>query len=305
MSTLSPASFRLIHHTDDLAGANDHFGALLYHADGRLAVHDGSRTWLYTGSLVEGRWVSYVRELDLEGFRCAEKRLVLTAHDDDDWATIHLVLEISPTLYVAFYSTGPAMRAAVAAAPDQVFHPVSGFRVSATEPWEKDCNLESDGGFVLVHEDDRELTGWVLYDTLGKETAGANGWLLVRIDKTEGSVSALRKHPGNPLPLHLPGRLAARTGGNLASDLRLAGKRALFFLSKPDLSTYRFAVALSDDPLFVSPVQVLEFADVLGREQVVEKFQAFERNGLLHLVYEVGPPGERHWRTGLRAYRVG
>jgi hypothetical protein len=112
------------------------------------------------------------------------------------------------------------------------------------------------------------------------------------------------KHPANPLGLLLPGRLAARTGGNLSSDVRIAGGRALFYLSKPDLTTYRFAVALSDDPLFRTIAENVEFDGVLGREQVVEKFEAFMWKGLLHLVYEVGPPGERLWRTGIRRYRV-
>ena len=56
----------LLFHTDDLAGVNDHFGCLLFHPDGVLAERAGSRTWLYTGSLENERWVTYARELDLD-----------------------------------------------------------------------------------------------------------------------------------------------------------------------------------------------------------------------------------------------
>jgi hypothetical protein len=294
----------LVDHHDDIAGANDHFGSLLFDTAGRLCVHAGSRTWLYTGSLLDGRWVSFARELDLDTLACGEKRLCLVAHDDDDWATIHLVVRVGDSLLVAFYSTGATMRAAVAEAPDGPFRAVPGFAVGATEPWERDTTVESDGGFHLVSEDEREVVGWVLYDTLAADTGGHNGWALVRVGKASRDVSFVRKHPANPVGLLLPGRLAARTGGNLASDLRIQGMRALFYLSKPDAVTYRFAVALSRNPLFDPIAANVEFDGVLGREQVVEKFEAFGWKGLLHLMYEVGPPGERLWRTGLRRYRI-
>lgn len=295
---------RLLHHTDNLAGTNDHFGSLLFRPDGSLALQDERRTWLYTGSLEEERWVSYTRWLDVDTLATGAKTRVLVAHDDDDWATIHLVLAVTERLYVAFYSTGPALRAAVAERPDGAFRPVPGFRVVASDPWEMGCTIESDGGFHAVTENDHELVGWVLYDTLRPDTGGRNGWVLVRIDKTARAVTLIGKHPVNPLPHLLPGRLAARTGSNLASDVRVQGRRALWYLSKRDAATYHIGVALSDDPLFTSLTDNLELDGVLGAEQVIEKFQVFERGGCLNLIYEVGPAGERRWRTGLRRYRL-
>jgi len=220
----------LIDHHDDIAGLNDHFGTLLFDTAGRLSVHAGSRTWLHTGSLVDGRWLSFARELDLDTLAAGETRISLVAHDDDDWATIHLVLRVSETLFVAFYSTGTAVRAAVADEPAGPFRAVPGFAVRATEPWEIGATIESDGGFRAVSEDPRQLVGWVLHDTLAEGTAGHNGWALVRIDKAARTVELVGKHPATPLGLLLPGRLDARTGGNLSSDVRIAGRRALFYL---------------------------------------------------------------------------
>ena len=296
--------FELLFHTDDLAGANDHFGCLLFHPRGALAEHAGSRTWLYTGSLENDRWVTYARELDLDTLECGPKRLALEAHDDDDWATIHLVLQVRPDFFVAFYSTGRAVRAAVAAAAGGPFHAAPGFRVEARDAWELGATIESDGGFVLASEEPGAFTGWVLYDTLQPDTAGRNGWVMVRVDTVQGAVTELQRHPSNPLPLLLPGRLAARTGGNLASDVRIGGYPALFYLSKRDAVTYHLGLALADDPLFTTIALNLEIDGPRGREQVIEKFQAFSRGGSVSVIYEVGPPNERRWRTGLRRYRV-
>jgi hypothetical protein len=297
--------FELLYRTDDLAGANDHFGCLLFHPGGTLAEHAGSRTWLYTGSLENERWVTYARELNVDTLECGPKRLALLAHDADDWATIHLVLQVRPDFFIAFYSTGRAMRAAVAAEPGGPFRAVPGFLVEARDAWETGATIESDGGFVRVSEAQGELTGWVLYDTLQPDTAGLNGWVLVRVDTGRGTVTELQRHPSNPLPLLLPGRLGARTGGNLASDLRIGGRRALFYLSKRNAQTYHLGLALADDPLFTKIDLNLEVDGVRGGEQVIEKFQAYSRGNSVTVIYEVGQPGEKKWRTGLRRYRVG
>jgi hypothetical protein len=304
MGPTAAPRFELLFHSDDVAGANDHFGCLLFHLGGELAEHAGSRTWLYTGSLENDRWVSYAREFDLDTLECGPRQPALQAHDDDDWATIHLVLQVRRDFYVAFYSTGRAMRAAVAEAPCGPFRAVPGFRVDARDPWELGATIESDGGFVLAGRDPAGFAGWVLYDTLQPDTAGRNGWVLVRVDTDRGRVTEIRRHPANPLPLLLPGRLAARTGGNLASDITIRGYGALFYLSKRDALTYHLGLALSDDRLFATIAGNIEVDGVRGGEQVIEKFQAFTRAGSLSVMYEVGPPNEKRWRTGLRRYRV-
>jgi hypothetical protein len=60
-------------------------------------------------------------------------------------------------------------------------------------------------------------------------TAGQLGWAKVRIDKRVVNVELLEKHPRNPLPMLPKNHIAARCGGNLATNIRLGGQYAFFF----------------------------------------------------------------------------
>lgn len=292
-------------HKDSLTGPNDHFGCLLFDSSGALVKHAENKTWLYTGGLVDGQWNSFVREFDLASLRVGPRRLVLSPPKDKPkrWATIHLVVKAADDLFVAFYSTGGYVKAAVSRAPDGPFEVDQHFALTSSQEWEKGCSLESDGGLVAICDNERELRLWKLYDTLGPGTSGQNGWAEVRIDKQTRQVTMMRKHPQNPLPLLLPGHLAARTGGNLDAHVKLGGKHALFYLSKKDNRTYRMAVALSKDPLFCEVDANYELEGPLGDEAVIEKFQFFRHSEFLFVIYDTGHKNG-DWRTGLRKYRV-
>ncbi|REJ90557.1 MAG: hypothetical protein DWQ34_17065 [Planctomycetota bacterium] len=304
-ATLTIGTVRLerIEHHDRLTGEKDHFGNLLFDTDGKLVRHDGHKTWMYTGALQEGKWTSYAREFDLDTLEVAERSQVLMPIEGDKWASIHLVIRVAEDFYLAFYSTGRVIRAAVADRPDAVLTPDPDFEIAPSQDWEKGCSLESDGGFVKIDENEDALKIWMLYDTLCAGSAGRNGWAEVHVDKRTRRVSLAGKHPDNPIDLLLPDRLAARTGGNLDSSVRFGEKYALFYLSKPDVRTYRMSVALSDDPLFQEIDENVELAGPRGRERVIEKFQFYEHKGDLFVIYEVSDAAG-DWQTGLRRYRV-
>ena len=72
-----------------------------------------------------------------------------------------------------------------------------------------------------------------MYDTLCAGSSGLIGWAKVSIDKIGRTVHLIARDPANPRNFSLPGRVAARTGGNLASDVTFGGLPAIFYLSKP------------------------------------------------------------------------
>lgn len=297
--------FSLVEHRDQLTGPNDHLGSLLFDTSGRIVMHDNRVTWMYTGGLVDGKWVSFVRGFELISLTPATRRIILTPQADEKWSTIHLVIRVAEDFYVAFYSTGSIVRAAVSKRPDSGFAAATGFEIAPSQDWERGCSLESDPGFVPIHENAEEFRLWVLYDTLGPQSHGHNGWADVRIDKRRRTVSLEGKHPQNPLALKLANRATARTGGNLEGQFRLANQHYLMaYLSKPDDRTYRLAFATSPDPLFQRIDENLEVAGPLGEESVIEKFHWFIDNHELVLFYEYANR-ENDWRTAMRRYRLG
>ena len=112
----------------------------------------------------------------------------------------------------------------------------------------------------------------------------------------------MRKHPGNPIGLLLSHRLAARTGGNVSSEVRFEGQYPLFYMSKPARREYRIGVVLSDDPLFQTVQTNQEFdTGTLGDETFSEKYQFYICNDFLYLIYELGDK-DIDCRTAVRKY---
>lgn len=312
---------RRIHHDENLLPDREHagFSSLLYDADGKLVLHDGSKTWLYTTGLFEaptggqrdwyGKWVSHVREFNTSSLVSGEKKLVLGLADDEQWAVIHNVVKVSDALYVAFYSTNGGVRAAVSDRPDGMFEAAPNFRLTVTEPWEEEGgeedSLESTGGHVKIEETDGSLLLWLMYDSYHVDkTAGLLGWAKVRIDKKTRDVELLAKHPDNPLDV-LPRRnyIAARAGGNLATDIRLGDKYALFYYTRRSRNRIMLTVALSSDALFQDVTDIVEFEPPLGTEEVIEKFEAYMMDNILHVIYE-NKLESSHWGTGIRLYDI-
>jgi hypothetical protein len=309
-----------IRHNSTLLPDHQHagFGSLLYDENGELVLHDGQKTWLYTTGLFEsptsgrrdwyGKWASYVREFDVKTLVSGASKIALGLADTDRWAVIHDVIRVNRTLFVAFYSANGTVRAAVGETPDGTFKSVPDFRIEVTETWEKQGgeidSLESNGAHVLVEETDRFLTLWVGYDSYHVDrTAGQLGWAKVRIDKRLAGVELLGKHPRNPLPMLPPNYIAARCGGNLAANFRLAGQYVFFYYSRPSKEKIMLTAALASDPLFQHVTKIFELEPPLGDEKVIEKFESYVFDDELHIIYE-NQLASGHWGTGIRIYKI-
>jgi hypothetical protein len=297
---------------------NSGFGALLYGADGTVAMHAGHKAWLYTTGLSSppprgrrnwyGKWISYVRELDLRTLASGPSRVALDLSGEDRWAVVHDVIQVGPMLFVAFYSANGGVRAAVSNRADSPFVPIRDFNLDVTDAWErqggKEQSLESNGAHILIDENEAAATLWLGYDSYHVDrTAGQLGWAKIRIDKKSRDVQLLGKYPGNPLPMLPDGYIAARCGGNLASDVRLGGERAFFYYSRPDTRKIMLTVALSPDPLFGRVSRIVELEPPLGDEKVIEKFEAYMLDDELHIIYENELSSGR-WGTGMRVYKI-
>lgn len=309
-----------IHHDQNLLPDREHagFSSLLYDGKGELVLHDGDKTWLYTTGLFEaptggqrdwyGKWISHVREFNVRTLVSGEKKVALGLADADQWAVIHDVVRVSDDLFVAFYSTNGGVRAAVSDKPDGMFKAVPDFKIEVTDRWEKEGgekhSLESNGAHVLVEETDQALTVWLGYDSYHvDQTAGQLGWAKVRIDKKSHNVELVEKHPRNPLPLLPKNYIAARSGGNLATNVRLGGRHAFFYYTRPNKERIMLTVALSSDPLFQSVTDIVEMEPPLGDEKVIEKFESYMLNGELNIIYE-NRLASGHWGTGIRVYKI-
>jgi hypothetical protein len=297
---------------------NSAFGSLLYDARGRLVLHDGDKTWLYTAAVLEaptdgtrdwyGKWVSHVREFNVRNFASGDKSVALSVSGAERWAIIHDVIQVSDRLFVAFYSAFGGVRAALAERPQGPFLSVPDFELTPTEEWEKaggaPQSLESNGAHVWIGEDSGSVVLWLGYDSYHVDIGtGQLGWAKIAIDKDKRAVRLLEKHPRNPLPLLPEGDLAARCGGNLSSDLRLAGQYVFLYYTRPTRAKSFLTVALSPDPLFQNITQRIELEPTLGDEKVIEKFESYVIDGKLHVIYE-SQLASGHWGTGMRTYRI-
>ena len=136
-------------HLDQVTGANDHFGALLFDGNGHLVKHGGNKTWLYCGAKEE-KWLSFVREFNLDTLKVKPRKKVLSAYKNDRWASVHLAVKVTEDFFVLFYSTGKQVRAAVSKEPQGPFVTDPDFGIRPSQEWEKNCSLESDCGFVKI-----------------------------------------------------------------------------------------------------------------------------------------------------------
>jgi hypothetical protein len=294
------------------------FGSLLYDEKGELVLHDGNKTWLYSTGLFEaptggqrdwyGKWISYVREFNVKTLVSGESKIALGLADADRWAVIHDVIKVSDHLYVAFYSANGAVRAATSDQPNGDFRADHDFKIEVTDAWEREggqiASLESNGAHVLIEDSQRALTLWLGYDSYHVDrTAGQLGWAKVRIDRTSGNVTLVEKHPRNPLAMLPKDYIAARCGGNLATNIRLGGQHVFFYYSRPSKDKLMLTAALSPDPLFQNVTNILEIEPPLGDEKVIEKFESYVIDDELHIIYE-NRLASGHWGTGIRIYKI-
>lgn len=222
----------------------------------------------------------------------------------------HHVLRVADDLVMAFYSSGHGVRAAFATRPEGPFVPDPDFLLLPQAGWERcacieaDASLEANGAYVALEEDEQRLLFWEGYDSYcPSELRGELGWVQLELDKRARRVHLHGRHPGNPLRFLPEGHLCARCGGNLASDVRIAGQPLYLCYTRRDRSHLRVLAALGGDPLFQQVNRISEFDHLLGDEEVVEKFQLYQRDDMLNLLYESRLKDGR-WCTGFRRYRI-
>jgi hypothetical protein len=318
--TLGPVTLERVHHDQNLLPDSTHagFGSLLFDAGGALVMDDSGETWLYSTGLFEaptggqrdwyGKWVSHVRRFNPKSLVSGEKKLALGLAQGDKWAVIHHAIKVNEHLFVVFYSTNLGVRAAIAERPDVLFKADGDFQLKVTEPWEDEGgekdSLESCGGHVAIENTADEFVFWLIYDSYHVDaTRGNLGWAKVRIDKRTQRVELLEKHPANPLKVLPENYIAARAGGNVASDVLLGGLHTLFYYTRPTRNIIMLAAALSPDPLFQEVTYRVEFDQPLGDEVVIEKFEAYQLDDILHIIYE-NKLASGHWGTGIRLYKI-
>ena len=316
--TIGGVRLERVQHVESLLPDTGHsgFGSLLFNVDGTLARDAKGMTWLYTTTLFEppndgrrdwyGKWVSYARPFDPGTLASGDRTLALGLAAGERWAVIHHAIRVDPGLYIVFYSANGAVKAATSTRPDGPFTSIPGFELAVTELWEKEGgvadSLESCGGHVTIEHTDKTFVFWLLYDSYHVDaTRGDLGWAKLRLEKRDGRLTLVEKHPSNPLKLRPEGYLAARAGGTAAGDVRFNGLYTLFYYTRPSRTTINLAAALSPDPLFQQIVHRGDFDGPLGTEVVIEKFQAYARGTRLHVMYENQLASGR-WGTGIRVY---
>ncbi|MBA3518921.1 MAG: hypothetical protein H0T75_15070 [Rhizobiales bacterium] len=309
LSVDSGSPLVLIEHIADILGEAHGFGGFLFDRRGRLIVKDGV-TWLYTTRTSGGRWESWVRPFNPNTLQPGPARRVLLPSAGHDRAVLHHVVAIADDFIVGFFCDGVGVGAAIASAPDADFVHDPTFVLQPEIGWEtrggsvEGWSLESNGAYVLCEDTADETVFWQGYDSYRKDgRLGDLGWAKVRVDKKTRRVKLLGRHPDNPLAFRNPEWLCARCGGNLSSDVMIAGKRTFFFYLRPNTSEMFIGLALSDDPLFFQNVSHYIVDTILDEETVAEKFQAVQTDDELLIFYE-SRSTDGSWRTGLRCYRI-
>lgn len=303
--TIGSTRLQRVYHNSNLIPneTNAAFGNLLWDPEGNLVLHDRTKTWLYTSTNIGDNWVSDVREFDTKTLATGPKTSAMGVVTGDLWTVTHDVIEVTDSLYVAFYSTSEIVKASVSDSPNGTFTRVPGFEIPISQSWEGAGSLESDCGHVKIGESSGFLDLWVLYDSLHDGVQGQTGWARVRINKQTGNVEFLGKRADNPLNVLPKDYIAARCGGNLTTSVRFDDKYTFIYLTRGDEFSAMLNVALSSDPLFQNVTDIVPLELPLGDEQVFEKFTGYVWGNHLYLLYE-DELASGNWGTGVRVYRI-
>ncbi|MCX6752377.1 MAG: DUF2341 domain-containing protein [Candidatus Nomurabacteria bacterium] len=272
------------------------FSNLLFDKDGHIVIDESNKTWLYYHYPQSGPWTTYAVQIDVDTLTVDETSYQVKTNDADGgtWANSHLVVKISDSLYVMFYTAQPSgntvIRVATSTTPNGNFNQVSGFQITAQGGWES-TSLETDEMWRKISEDDTNIFGWI-----GIEHMGGTyriGWAKVQINKNTGDVTLIERYENNPLDsLMFAGDELAYGGGNIDSDFMVDGKYVMFYLSRDSADGIDYITrAISSNPMFdtIDEKEKIENGETLG-ETVVEKFQYYVRNGTLFLFYQNNAP---------------
>jgi hypothetical protein len=289
------------------------FGTLVFDPAGKIWRDNHDRTRLYTTTQsAAGQWISQVRDFTTDLLDAGDPITVLSPQGTELWAVIHLVIRLAGDQWLAFYSHGRGLAAALAPTPEGPFSLIDDFAITPADDWEWQggahdvTSLEANGCFEPIAHDGGKFAFWLGYDSYHvDETTGRLAWARVSWDDATQSLTLDQRHPANPLPFQPERWIAARCGGNLERGLALGGLRPFFYYTRPTRNVCLMALALArpNDPLFLDPVWRSEVDKPLTPEDVIEKFECWRAQDRLYMLYEA-----RHtdglWRTGYRAYRI-
>ena len=287
------------------------FGTLAFTPEGRVWRDRDGRSWLYTSTLDDhGRWVSQARWFSCTTLEAGPPQTVLEVDAPDLWAVVHLVIRLSEERWLAFYSAGRGLRAAIAERANGPLRRLDNFAVIPEQAWEwyggdrVTASCEANGCFATISNRNGHFDFWLGYDSYHADQGGGRlGWVKVSWDTRAETLSLKERHADNPLALGPDNWHAARCGGSLASDVALSGHRPYFFYSRPTRNVCLLSLALArpDDPLHLEPVWQGPIDKPLGDEVLLEKFETWQNADRLHMLYE-----SRHrdgsWNTGYRRY---
>jgi hypothetical protein len=281
------------------------FGCMLNDTHGKTVVSPDGDTWLY---VLSGG--AHAVPLNLDTLTVGSRILAKTLEYPSTWASAHLVIKISESMYVMVYTanttaTGKSTRIATSATPYGPFVRYQPFEILATTGWEIEGGpwLESGIRYILDYETETTLSFWLGIENAW--TAHLMGWCRVVFDKTTGSAVEAERYAGNPLlALRLPNDTHAYGGGNLdQTGLNLGATNLMLYEGRYqslDLITY----ALSTNPFFDTVDKTGRLDVPLLNEVTIEKFQWVIRNDTLLLFYQLQQPAAEK-STVVRKYKAG
>lgn len=240
-----------------------------------------------------------VRDFNLETLEVSERKVVMNADSDSDWASPHYALKIADDFYILFWTIHTRqIRASISTSYDGIFThiPKDEFLVSADGTWDIG-GIEQDVGARKISEDEQYIYYWMLHSSTGyvhdNSTPSHSGWYKIRVDKINKKVEYLEKYPNNPITaINIPYHTQNRVGGSNTETL-ICGKYAMFhMIMNTTYSDEKIAVSFSNDPMFnhVEQKEILGLTSTFDShipEDYMEKFDYYYNSkGEVVLVYE-------------------
>jgi hypothetical protein len=300
---------------------NQAFSGVLRNKDLSILTGDGgldsNSTWAYSIDLVSTSddWTGFARSYNLDTMAVGTKTQVKAIDAGLSFVGSSVVIKLSSTFYLMFY-TGWApgerdIRAAKASAPNGTFTRINSFLVQGSETWEG-LAIEIDPGFGIAQAQytdgsDQCIDYWILYSDQSADSVHDNGWMRVKVNITQETVTFVEKYVGNPLTalrVTSGANTQSRVGGTDPTTL-IGNKYAFYELAKPSGSNQIWR-ALSDDPLFAT-VDQLEFIHDMTRPEggsfnVQEKMSYYERGKQLYIMYDGSASGANDWALMVRKF---
>jgi hypothetical protein len=270
-----------------------YFGCFLYDTDGHLVVDGSNKTWLYYTNSGSSTY-TIADKMNVDTLAVDGSPATVKPDDGSDtWANAHLVVQISSSMYVMFYTAGVGgstyIKAATCTTPNGTFTPVAGFSITAAGGWEG-SDLETNCMWRKVSDDGTNIIAYIGMEHMGiyDSTNYQIGWAKVQIVKTTGATTYVERYANNPLStLMFSGYNLSYGGGNIDSSFLVDGKYPLFYLSRKTADNINYITrAIGTNPMFdtIDEKVFIQNGTTLGYNP--EKYQFYYRNNQLFLAFQ-------------------